>query len=106
MAAWLGGAALAADRRTIRGEVVDVQCVRKAPDNVGQDHVDCALSCAKRGALMGVLTADGLFIITGDYTANSNQKLIPFIARIVDASGVVTDNGETKTIRVDKMEGA
>jgi hypothetical protein len=103
-ALWLAGAPLTVERRTVRGEVVDVQCQRKAAENTGPSHVDCALSCAKRGALMGVLTADGLYIVTGDYTASSNQKLIPFVARVVDATGVVTVNGETKTIRVEGMK--
>ena len=59
---------LGAAATTLKGEVVDVQCNLKDAKNKGADHADCALSCARRGSTLGILTADGVYTITGDYT--------------------------------------
>ena len=74
------GASLRAESKTVKGEVIDVKCQTKKAENVGSAHADCALSCAKRGATMGIMTPDGVYTITGDYTADNNKKLIDFVA--------------------------
>jgi hypothetical protein len=91
---------VAAESRTVTGEVVDVRCYEKAADNAGNAHVDCALSCARRGATLGILTDDGVYIITGEYTAGANTRLIEFVARRVEATGEVTERDGRRTIRV------
>jgi len=91
---------VAAEPRTIAGEVVDVRCYEKAADNAGDAHVDCALSCARRGATLGVLTADGVYVITGEYTAEANKRLIEFVARKVEVAGETTERAGRRTIRV------
>ena len=90
---------VAAEPRTVAGEVVDVRCYEKAADNAGDAHVDCALSCARRGATLGILAADGVYVITGEYTAGQ-RKLIEFVARRVEATGEVTERDGRRTIRV------
>ncbi len=91
---------VAAQPRTVVGEVVDVRCVETSADNAGDAHVDCALSCARRGAVLGIQAADGVYIITGQYTAEANAKLIAFVARQVEASGEVAERNGRRTIRV------
>jgi hypothetical protein len=101
----LGAAAVAAaESRTIVGEVVDVRCYEKAAANSGAAHVDCALSCARRGATLGVLTADGVFIITGEYATEANKRLIEFVARTVEAAGEVTERDGRRTIRLRAIQ--
>ncbi|HSL20813.1 MAG TPA: hypothetical protein VK886_04705 [Vicinamibacterales bacterium] len=95
---------LLADTKTVKGEVVDVQCQAKKAENTGADHENCALSCAKRGAKMGILTADGVYVIAGDYTANKNEKLLPYVAKMVSATGEIAEQEGQKTITVAKME--
>ena len=100
-----GAAAVAAaDSRTIVGEVVDVRCYQKAAANSGSAHVDCALSCARRGATLGVVTVDGVFIITGEYATEANKRLIEFVARTVEATGEVTERDGRRTIRVRAIQ--
>lgn len=99
-------AAAGAEPRTVAGEVIDVQCHRRQSDNVGDGHVDCALSCAKKGARMGILAEDGVYIITGEYTAENNRRLLEFVAREVEATGEVTEKDGTKTIKVASMKMA
>ena len=95
---------LFAETRTVKGEVIDVQCYAKKAENMGADHENCALSCAKRGAKMGVLTEDGIYVIAGDYTAENNKKLLPYVAKNVTITGDVTDQDGAKTINATKIE--
>lgn len=97
---------LGAAATTLTGEVVDVQCHLKDATNKGTDHADCALSCARRGATMGLLTADGVYTITGDYTKENNKKLIEFVARQVEATGEVTEKDGKKLIELSTLAPA
>lgn len=60
LASAVTGTPLGAAAATLKGEVVDVQCNLKDTKNKGADHADCASSCARRGATMGLLTAEGV----------------------------------------------
>ncbi len=93
-----------AETKSIKGEVIDVQCHAKKAENTGADHEDCALSCAKRGAKMGVLTGDGIYVLAGDYTAEQNKKLLPYVAKNVTVTGEVAEQDGQKTITATKIE--
>ena len=97
---------LGAAATTLKGEVVDVQCNLKDAKNKGTDHADCASSCARRGATMGIMTADGVYTITGDYTKENNKKLLDFVAKQVQASGEVTEKDGKKVIDVTTLTAA
>jgi hypothetical protein len=99
-------APLVADSKTIKGEVVDVQCQAKKAENHGADHEGCAKKCAEKGAKMGILTDDGVYTITGDYAADNNKKLLEFVAKTVEATGEVTEKDGQKTIKVASMKAA
>lgn len=96
--------AVTANPRTLRGEVVDVYCHLSDAANHGDAHADCALSCAKRGAVLGVLTDDGVYTIVGEYTFEQNKRLIPLVARQVVATGEVSETEELRTIRIASIE--
>jgi hypothetical protein len=89
---------------TVSGELVDLQCQLKESKNKGADHAECALSCAKRGATLGILTGDNLFTVTGDYTRENNRRLIAFVAKPVVATGTVTEKDGKKLIDVTSIE--
>ena len=106
-AAFVAGASLMAAETTITGEVVDVACqLKKAPGGQGEAHKGCATACAKRGSQMGILTADAVYEIAGDYSANSNAKLLEFVAAQVEATGEVTEKDGKKIITVTSMKAA
>jgi hypothetical protein len=90
--------------RTIVGEVVDVRCQAQSAENAGEGHADCALSCARRGALLGVAADDGVYVITGELTARANEKLIEFVARSVEATGEVTIRDGRRLIEVTAIK--
>jgi hypothetical protein len=64
---------------------------------------NCAVDCAKTGAPMALLTADGkVYMITGGLSANKNAKLVPHVAHTVEITGeVTTANGETSIAAAD-----
>lgn len=74
---------------TVKGDIVDVAC---------------SVAGAKKGNPLGVKTADALYAITGDYTANKNAKLLDFVARKVIATGEVTEKAGVKSINVKSIK--
>jgi hypothetical protein len=106
-AAFVAAAPLMAAEKTVKGEVVDVACqLKKAPGGQGDAHKGCADACAKKGAKMGILAEDAVYEIQGDYSANSNAKLLEFVATQVEATGEVTEKDGKKIITVSSMKAA
>ena len=113
MISFVAGAAFAvslvapafAAEMTVKGEVVDVSCAtKKAPGGKGADHASCAMACAKKGMPAGIMTADAIYIVTGDFAANSNAKLLDFVAKSVTVTGDVTEKDGQKTINVKTIK--
>jgi hypothetical protein len=102
---WMA-APMLAETKTVRGEVVDVQCQMKDTNKKGMDHAKCATACAKKGGAMGILTSDGVYTITGNYAKDNNEKLLAFIAKNVEAKGDVTEKDGKYEIDVASMEAA
>ncbi len=106
----LGGGTLFAvgEEVTYKGEVwsrLPATASWAWPKGTGAAHVACALDCAKQGKPLGLLTdGDGLFKFMGDYTANNNANLLPFVGKQVEVKGtrdVYTDY--TYAIRATKI---
>jgi hypothetical protein len=90
---------------TVKGEVVDVACsTTKKEAGKGAGHASCAMVCAKKGSPIGVLTADAVYTITGDYAANNNAKLLDFVAKNVIVTGEVTEKDGQKLINVKSIK--
>lgn len=93
---------------TVKGEVVDVACSTAKKDagnpGKGEGHADCAMVCAKKGQPVGILTADAVYTVVGDYAANSNAKLLDFVARSVIVTGEVTEKDGVKSINVKSIK--
>ena len=96
--------AFAADM-TVKGEVVDIACATgKKEAGKGDAHAACAMSCAKKGQPVGLLTADAIYTVTGDYAANKNAKLLDFVAKKVIMTGEVTEKDGVKSINVKSIK--
>jgi hypothetical protein len=99
-------APLLAATETVKGQIIDEACYTKDKvNNKGNAHKmpadtpDCAVGCAKTGAPMALLTADGkVYTIKGDLVANKNAKLIPHITHTVEITGDVTSEGGKMSI--------
>lgn len=94
---------VAAEEKTIKGEVIDVKCGQ------GKGHEQCATQCVRRGQEVGIKVGDVVYVITGDFTAEKNAKLIEFVAKDVEATGELgeAEHGH-KTIKLSaiKLAGA
>ena len=56
------------------------------------DVKDCAISCAKKGRPMALLTSDGkVYTIAGDLAASNNEKLVSHISHTIEVTGDVTE---------------
>jgi hypothetical protein len=94
----LGAPAFAATQ-TIAGQLIDQSCYKMDKSNTGVDHKmpkgdtkDCAISCAKGGRPVALLTADGkIYTVTGDLAADKNAKLVPHMSHKVELTGDVTE---------------
>ena len=86
----------AAQEKTVSGMVVDVACHKDGKK--GADHEGCATSCAKRGQPAGVAAKDAVYVITGKFAANKNEKLIEFVNKVVDVKGTITEKDGQKMI--------
>lgn len=96
--------AFAADM-TVKGEVVDIACATSKKDaGKGKDHAACAMVCAKKGQPVGILTADAIYTVTGDYAANTNAKLLDFVAKNVIVTGAVSEKDGVKSINVKSIK--
>lgn len=98
--------AFAADM-TVKGEVVDIACAtdkERKDGGKGEAHAACALACAKKGMPVGILTADAIYTVTGDYAANKNAKLLDFVAKKVIVTGEVTEKDGVKSINVKSIK--
>jgi hypothetical protein len=92
---------------TIKGEVVDIACATsKKEAGKGDAHAACAMSCAKRGQPVGILTTDAIYTVSGDYAADKNAKILDFVAKQVTATGEVTEKDGVKSINVKTIAAA
>lgn len=98
-------AGAAASDMTVKGEVVDVACSTAKKDaGKGAGHANCAMVCARKGQPVGILTADAVYNVVGDYAANNNAKLLDFVARNVIVTGEVTEKDGVKSINVKSIK--
>jgi hypothetical protein len=90
---------------TVKGEVVDVACSTAKKDaGKGAGHANCAMVCAKKGQPVGILTADAVYNVVGDYAANNNAKLLDFVAKNVIVTGDMSEKDGVKSINVKSIK--
>jgi hypothetical protein len=106
------GAPAFAKEETVKGQIVDQTCYLKDnASNAGKDHKmgtdvkDCAVACAKKGAPMALLTADGkVYQIKGDLAANMNEKIVPHVSHTVEVTGEVTTKDGKMSIESNSLK--
>jgi len=107
----LGAPAFAATE-TVKGQIVDQACYKMDKSNTGVDHKmpkgdgkDCAVSCAKLGRPMALLTSDGkVYEIAGGLAAEKNAKIIAHVAHTVEVTGDVTEKDGKMMIAADSLK--
>ena len=88
---------------TIKGQVVDQECYLMEK-KVDADK-SCAVSCAKSGKPVALLTSDGkVYEITGGLAANKNAKLVDHMLHTVEITGDVVEKGGKLSIAADALK--
>ena len=96
------GAPAFAKTATVKGQLVDQECylMEKKVDA----DASCAVSCAKEGKPVALLTADGkVYEIAGGLAANKNAKLVDHMLHTVEITGEVVDKGGKLSIAADSL---
>ena len=101
-----------ATTETVKGQIVDVACYKMDKSNTGKDHkmpkgdtTDCAISCAKAGRPMALLTADGkVYELAGGLAAEKNAKIVAHISHTVEVTGDVTEKDGKMIITSDALK--
>ena len=103
-----GSSAMGSDEMTVKGEVIDQVCFEGKNGARGEAHSSCALACAKRGNQMAIIEdgSNTVYAISGDYSANKNEKLIPFVAAKVEAKGTVMEKDGKKWLNITSIKKA
>jgi len=83
-------------RTSLTGQLIDIACYSQDKENTGDHHkgrgLACARACALEGFPVGLLTSDGkVYQVTGDLTANRNEKLVDHMTHTVTITGDVTE---------------
>ena len=106
------GVLVRAMTQTVTGQVVDLYCYDvETKANAGMDHQqgrNCAYACARwEGQPVGILTPDGkLYQLAGGLVANSNIKIVPFMAEKVTITGEVSEKDGMTMLTSDAVTPA
>ena len=87
---------------TIHGYVRDIAYLMRHPDALKPTN-ECALECVRAGSPVFIVTKDGaLYLpISGTLSDTSQQKrLMPFVGKYVEASGLVFERADLKAIDI------
>ena len=102
---WLAFGQPKGDTVTVKGEVVDLWCYLEGGDH-GADHKECAVSCAKAGNPIGLVTEKGdIYVMMGikDHQPGKDV-LISKMAETVTVEGTLVRKGGTQVIYVSSVK--
>jgi hypothetical protein len=88
---------------TVKGQLIDQECylMEKKVDA----DATCAVSCAKSGKPVALLTADGkVYEVTGRLAANKNAKLADHMLHTVEITGDVVEKDGKLSIAADSLK--
>ena len=102
-------AALNGTAGSVTGYVRDIACPLRNRSKESAHPADdsCVRACAKAGAPLGIITSDGLIYNVISHTmpeTDERQRLLPYVAKTVRATGRVFEYNGTRAIAIDKIE--
>lgn len=91
---------------TITGRLVEAGCGAMAGDNPSPGHVACMVRCVQAGEAIGIVTADGMYKVTGDWAANHPDELVALMAKQVRATGETSEAGGERLLAATRIVAA
>jgi hypothetical protein len=93
---------------TVEGLVRDIACpIQNSAATATNFNLQCALDCAKRGSPLIILTKTGrmYFPISDSMPdVDQHQKLMPYIGKYVQATGIVYERNGTRAIAISQIK--
>ena len=94
---------------SVTGYVRDIACPLRNHSKESAHPSDdvCVRACAKAGAPLGIITADGLIYNVISHTmpeTDERQRLVPYVAKTVRATGRVFEYNGARAIAIDTIE--
>lgn len=89
----------------VKGEVIDLWCFLEGGDH-GADHQECAMTCAKAGNPIGLLTEKGeVYVMMGMKDHQPGREvLIDKMAATVTVEGTLVKKGGVQVIYVSTVK--
>jgi len=102
-------AALNGTAGSVTGYVRDIACPlrNRSKESAHPSDDSCVRACAKAGAPLGIITSDGLIYNVISHTmpeTDERQRLLPYVAMTVRATGRVFEYNGARAIAIDKIE--
>lgn len=94
---------------SITGYVRDIACPLRnhSKESAHPPDDSCVRACAKAGAPLGIITSDGVIYNVISHTmpeTDERQRLLPYVAKTVRATGRLFEYNGARAIAIDKIE--
>jgi len=94
---------------SVTGYVRDIACPmrNRSKESAHPSDDSCVKACAKAGAPLGIITADGMIYNVVSHTmpeTDQRPRLLPWVAKTVRATGRVFEYNGARAIAIDKIE--
>lgn len=104
LALTLGAAAAPAAPKSYTGELVDLGCYL-SHGGAGAKHMQCAKSCVKDGAPLGLATKEGLYLVVGGHeNAKAFAEAKEKAGENAKLTGKLVKKDGLQAIMVEKVE--
>ncbi len=93
------------DVKTVTGEILDMKCYMTSGAH-GDGHKECAATCIKGGAPMGILTDDGkvYLLIKDSKNSDAYDDAKKFAGEKVTLTGTVSEKGGVQALIVSGVK--
>jgi hypothetical protein len=94
---------------SVTGYVRDIACPmrNRSKESAHPSDDSCVQACAKAGAPLGIITPEGMIYNVISHTmpeTDERQRLLPYVAKTVRATGRVFEYNGARAIAIDKIE--
>jgi len=92
---------------TLQGEVLDLYCFMKHPDNgQGAGHAKCAQNCIRKGLPIGFLSDGEVYLIIGQEHESAADIVVEFAGSQSILKGTLVNHHGVKAIEIASIESA
>ena len=90
---------------TLQGEVLDLYCFMKHPDNgQGPEHAKCAKNCIRKGLPIGFLSDGEVYLIIGKEHESAKDIVVDFAGSQAILTGTLVNHHGVKAIEIASIE--